>query len=66
MTIYHTIRYDNVEDYLEAKKEFLLAQDEVKKKQALGIVVNLDMDYPLPPQGYDDEVVVTAKGVWVK
>jgi hypothetical protein len=63
MTTYKTVRYHDIEDYLQAKAEFSQIQEEVAKQRKQGLIVNVDAEYPLPPDGYDD-YVIEAKLEW--
>lgn len=61
MSQYTLKRYQDLSDYLEARKEYLATQAELDMLREQGHVVFDQGEIPLPPDGYPDDFIIVAK-----
>lgn len=61
MSQYHTYECATIEEYWQKRDDYLDACHKANMLRAKGFIVNVCVDYPLPPASYPFPVVVTVK-----
>lgn len=61
MSQYQTYECSSIEEYWRKREDYEDAQHKAAMLRAKGFIVNVHVDYPLPPANYPFPVVVEIK-----
>lgn len=54
-------RYTDIDDYRKAKLGYDASMQALEELRERGMVVSIETEIPLPPEGYPDDFIIVAK-----